>query len=112
MRPPVVYRAVTDRRQYGRALLGRIDGEQVTLEEMHRFPNEPVQLVDGLYWDVLSIFREVKQGLAKAAAAEVGRLESIGVDSWAVDFALLDREGALVSNPLNHRDPRMEGMVE
>ena len=96
----------------GRALLGRFDGEQVTLEEIHRFPNEPVQLVDGLYWDVLSIFREVKRGLAKAAAAEVGRLESVGVDSWAVDFALLDREGALVSNPLNHRDPRTEGMVE
>ena len=95
----------------GRALLGRFDGELVTLEEIHRFPNEPVQLVNGLYWDVLSIFREVKQGLAKAAA-EAGWLESIGVDSWAVDFALLDREGALVSNPLNHRDPRTEGMVE
>jgi rhamnulokinase len=98
----------------GRALLGRFDGEQVTLEEIHRFPNEPVQLVDGLYWDLLSIFRDVKRGLAKAkpAAAEAGRLESVGVDSWAVDFALLDREGALVSNPLNHRDPRTEGMVE
>src|SRR5919202_3931491 len=95
----------------GRAFLGRFDGERVTLEEIHRFPNEPVQLVDGLHWDVLSIFREIKRGLAKAAA-EAGRLESIGVDSWAVDFALLDREGALVSNPLNHRDPRTEGMVE
>src|SRR5918997_659491 len=96
----------------GRALLGHFDGEHVTLEEIHRFPNEPVQLVDGLHWDVLSIFREVKRGLAKAAAEEAGGLESIGVDSWAVDFALLDREGALVSNPLNHRDPRTEGMVE
>ena len=95
----------------GRAFLGRFDGERVTLEEIHRFPNEPVQLVDGLRWDVLSIFREIKRGLAKAAA-EVDGLESVGVDSWAVDFALLDREGALVSNPLNHRDPRTEGMVE
>jgi rhamnulokinase len=96
----------------GRALLGRFDGAGVTLEEIHRFPNEPVQLVDGLHWDVLSIFREVKRGLAKATAAEAGGLESVGVDSWAVDFGLLDREGALVSNPLNHRDPRTEGMVE
>ena len=95
----------------GRALLGRFDGEHVTLEEIHRFPNEPVQLVDGLYWDVLSIFREVKNGLTKAAA-EAERLESIGVDSWGVDFAFLDREGALISNPLNYRDPRTEGMVE
>src|ERR687889_781800 len=95
----------------GRALLGRFDSEQVTLEEIHRFPNEPVQLVDGLHWDVLSILREVKEGLAKAAG-ETERLESVGVDSWAVDFALLDREGVLISNPLNHRDPRTEGMVE
>jgi rhamnulokinase len=95
----------------GRAFLGRFDGEHVTLEEIHRFANEPVQLVDGLYWDVLSIFREVKNGLTKAAV-EAGGLESVGVDSWAVDFALLDREGVLVSNPLNHRDPRTEGMVE
>jgi rhamnulokinase len=95
----------------GRVLLGRLDGERVTLEEIHRFPNEPVQLVDGLHWDVLSILREVKEGLAKAAG-ETERLESVGVDSWGVDFALLDREGVLISNPLNHRDPRTEGMVE
>src|SRR5918992_3496763 len=96
----------------GRALLGRFDGERVTLEEIHRFPNEPVQLVDGLHWDVLSIYKEVKRGLAKAAAAETDSLESIGVDSWGVDFALLDRDGALISNPLNYRDPLTEGMVE
>ncbi|MCA1739977.1 MAG: rhamnulokinase, partial [Actinobacteria bacterium] len=95
----------------GRALLGRFDGEHVVLEEIHRFPNTPVRVTDGLHWDVLSIFREVKEGLAKAAE-KTERLESVGVDSWGVDFALLDREGALVSNPLNHRDPRTEGMVE
>jgi rhamnulokinase len=95
----------------GRVFLGHFDGERVALEEIHRFPNEPVQLIDGLYWDVLSIFREIKEGLAKAAT-ETGRLESIGVDSWGLDFALLDREGVLVSNPHNHRDPRTEGMVE
>jgi rhamnulokinase len=95
----------------GRALLGRFDGERVALEEIHRFSNEPVQLVDGLHWDVLSIFREVKEGLAKAAA-EAGGLESVGVDSWGVDFALLDRDGTLVSNPYNYRDPRTEGMIE
>jgi rhamnulokinase len=95
----------------GRALLGRFDGEHVVLEEIHRFPNTPVRVTDGLHWDVLSIFREVKEGLANAAE-KTERLESVGVDSWGVDFALLDREGALVSNPLNHRDPRTEGMVE
>ena len=95
----------------GRVLLGRFDGERFALEEIYRFPNRPVRVTDGLHWDILSLFREVKEGLAKAAE-EAGRPESIGVDSWGVDFALLDREGALVSNPHDLRDPRTEGIVE
>jgi rhamnulokinase len=95
----------------GRAVLGRFDGEQMALEEMHRFPNTPVRLPDGLHWDVLRIMGEVKDGLAKAAG-KVGRIESLGVDSWGVDFALLDRDGSLISNPYHYRDPRTEGMEE
>lgn len=94
----------------GRVLLGMFDGQQVTLEELHRFPNEPVKTTDGLHWDILRIFAEIKAGLSKATSLE--HLESLGVDSWAVDFGLLDREGALISNPYNHRDPRTEGMIE
>lgn len=94
----------------GRVLSGNFDGQQVTLEELHRFPNEPVKITDGLHWDILRIFAEVKEGLRKAVGLE--RLESLGIDSWAVDFGMLDRDGALISNPYNHRDPRTEGMIE
>jgi rhamnulokinase len=95
----------------GRAVLGRFDGERMALEVVHRFPNMPVQLPDGLHWDVLRIVGEVKEGLAKAAS-NTGRIESLGVDSWGVDFALLDKDGSLISNPYHYRDPRTEGMEE
>ena len=95
----------------GRAVLGRFEGERMTLEEVHRFPNRPVRLPDGLHWDVLRIIGEVKDGLAKAARSPE-RIESLGVDAWGVDFALLDRDGSLISNPYHYRDPRTEGMDE
>ena len=92
----------------GRAVLGRFDGERMALEEVHRFPNIPVRLPDGLHWDVLRIVGEIKDGLARAAR-NVERIESLGVDAWGVDFALLDRDGSLISNPYHYRDPRTEG---
>src|SRR5215210_7027547 len=95
----------------GRAVLGRFDGERMALEEVHRFPITPVRLPDGLHWDVLRIFAEIKDGLARTVK-DAGRIESMGVDSWGVDFALLDRDGALISNPYHYRDPRTEGMAE
>src|SRR5215211_5710560 len=95
----------------GRAVLGRFEGERMALEEVHRFPNRPVRLPDGLHWDVLRIIGEVKDGLAKATRS-AERIESLGVDSWGVDFALLDRDGSLISNPYHYRDPRTEGMQE
>jgi rhamnulokinase len=104
------YLAVDLGAESGRVVLGRFDGERVALEEVHRFPNVPVWLPDGLHWDVLRILSEVKEGLAKAARQ--GGIEGVGVDSWGVDFGLLDRDGALVSNAYHHRDPRTEGRVE
>jgi rhamnulokinase len=95
----------------GRALLGRFDGERVALEEVHRFPNVPVRVTDGLHWDALRLIGCVYRGLSKAAR-KAEQLESVGIDSWGVDFALLDRDGALVSNPYHHRDPRTDGMME
>ncbi len=95
----------------GRAFLGSFDGAGISLSEVHRFPNEPVQVVGSLHWDALRIMHEVKQGLAKAAR-ESRNLESIGVDTWGVDFALLDSDGALVSNPYHYRDSRTEGVME
>jgi rhamnulokinase len=93
----------------GRVVLGGFDGKTMSLEEVHRFPNTPVRLLDGLHWDVLRIVEEVKNGLARVAGGG-RRIESLGIDSWGVDFGLLDRDGALISNPYHYRDPRTEGM--
>jgi rhamnulokinase len=104
------YLAVDLGAESGRVVLGRFDGGRVSLEEVHRFPNTAVRLPDGLHWDVLRILSEVKDGLARAAREE--KIEGVGVDSWGVDFGLLDSEGVLVSNPYHHRDARTEGMME
>ena len=104
------YLAVDLGAESGRVVLGRFDGAHVSLEEVHRFSNTPVKLPDGLHWDVMRIFGEVKDGVAKAVREE--HVEGVGVDSWGVDFGLLDRDGALVSNPYHHRDARTEGMME
>jgi rhamnulokinase len=105
------YLAVDLGAESGRAVLGRFDGDRITLDEVHRFPNVPVRLPDGLHWDVLRIMGEVKEGIARAAKSG-GRIESLGVDAWGVDFGLLDRDGCLISNPYHYRDPRTEGMDE
>lgn len=91
--------------QSGRVAVGRFDGERLDVTEVHRFANEPVQLRGTLHWDILGLYREVLAGL-RAAAAEGGRIDSIGVDSWAVDFGLLDRRGRLIGNPVHYRDQR------
>lgn len=95
----------------GRAVLGRFNGERMTLEETHRFANVPVRLPGGLHWDVLRIVKEAKDGIAMAVR-NGGQIESLGVDAWGVDFALLDRDGCLIANPYHYRDPRTEGIEE
>ncbi len=94
----------------GRAMCGTFDGEKITIEELHRFSNDPVILNGTMYWDVLRLFFEIKQGLIKAK--KCGHIESIGIDTWGVDFGLIDREGRLLENPVHYRDARTEGMLE
>jgi rhamnulokinase len=89
----------------GRVIIGRVADGRVSLEEVHRFPNEPVQLDTGLYWDALRLHHEILAGLRKAARAAPD-LRSIGIDTWGVDVGMLDADGALVGNPVHHRDPR------
>lgn len=96
----------------GRAILGRFDGERLALEELHRFANNPVQLFDRLYWNPLGLFAEMKQGLAIAARQQGLCIDSVGIDTWGVDFCLLDADDALLDNPRNYRDPRTDGMLE
>ena len=96
----------------GRGILGHFDGEHLRLEEKHRFANEPVRILDRLYWNPLSLFSEMKQGLGLAAKTQGGALDSVGIDTWGVDFALLGPGDALLDNPRNYRDPRTDGLLE
>jgi len=96
----------------GRAMLGQFDGERLQLSEVYRFPNGPVHLPDGLHWDVLRLWTEIKHGLALAAQEHGENLVSVGVDTWAVDFGLLDRSGALILNPYHYRDSRTDRMLD
>ncbi len=96
----------------GRAMLGTISDHSLTIEELHRFPNTPVRLPTGLYWDTLRLFHEIQQGLIIAGRERKLKLDGIGIDTWGVDFALLGRDGALVDNPRHYRDARNNGMME
>ena len=95
----------------GRAMLGDFDGNRLALSELHRFANEPVQLSDALYWDVLDLYAQLKLGLQAARKAGI-RPDAIGIDTWGVDFGLLDRDGRLLGNPVHYRDARTEGMMD
>jgi rhamnulokinase len=96
----------------GRAILGQFDGQRLGLSHVHRFPNGPVYLPDGMHWDVLRLWTEIKQSMALVAQGHGSELAGVGLDTWGVDFGLLDRDGALVSNPYHYRDSRTDGMVE
>lgn len=94
----------------GRAIVGTFDGERITLEEIHRFSNDPVTLGGTMYWDVLRLFHEIKQSLLKSKAC--GKIHSVGIDTWGVDFGLIDKDGRLLENPVHYRDGRTKGMLE
>ena len=96
----------------GRVMLGRWDGARFELHELHRFANQPVQVHGALHWDVLRLWDEIKTGMARYAAQFDAPLAGIGVDTWGVDFALLDRAGRMLGNPICYRDSRTDGMVE
>lgn len=93
----------------GRAIVGTIAGGTLTLTETHRFANRPVRSPAGLHWDVSGLWAEIKRGIALSARAFP--LESLGLDTWGVDFALLDRDGELLGDPFHYRDARTDGML-
>lgn len=96
----------------GRVVVGTLGEGCLGLQEMHRFPNTPVRVLDSLHWDVLGLWEEMKHGLGRVAAECSGELAGIGVDSWALDFALVDQQGALLGLPYHYRDARTEGILE
>ncbi|GAA3403691.1 rhamnulokinase family protein [Paenibacillus hodogayensis] len=95
----------------GRALLGRLTDRGIVTEELHRFPNEPVQVGSRLHWDILRLLHEMKQALLAAKHRGIA-VQSLGIDSWAVDFGLLDGNGELLGNPYHYRDAHTDGMME
>lgn len=101
------YAAVDLGASSGRVMVGRVGRDELALAEAHRFPNRPVRLPEGLRWDVLGLYAGVLDGLRAS-----GRVDSVGIDSWAVDYGLLDAGGALLGNPVHYRDGRTEGVAE
>jgi rhamnulokinase len=90
----------------GRVFSVVIDDDRLELAPVARFPNGGVPVGAGLYWDILALYSGVRDGLR--AAGRLGRVDSVGVDSWAVDYGLLRADGTLLANPFHYRDPRTE----
>ncbi|MFI8089882.1 rhamnulokinase family protein [Streptomyces sp. NPDC086080] len=101
------YAAVDLGASSGRVMVGRVGPDTLELTETHRFPNRPVRVPEGLRWDVLGLYAGVLDGLKGA-----GQVDSVGVDSWAVDYGLLDADGALLGNPVHYRDSRTDRIAE
>ena len=94
----------------GRGIVGTFDGEKITLEENHRFPNEPVMVAGQYTWDIVRILHEIKTSIRKCATGEDKDIDSIGIDTWGVDFGFLDKRGHLLANPVHYRDLRTVGI--
>ena len=96
----------------GRGVLGRFDGNRITLRDVHRFPNGPVRILGSIHWDVLRLFTEMQEALGRAAEQAGESLVGMGVDTWGVDFGLIGPGDVLLANPYHYRDERTVGMVE
>lgn len=96
----------------GRVILGKIDDQNITLQEIHRFENGPIEVDNSFRWDFNKLMTDIKDGLKKAILQSNGKIESIAVDSWGVDFGHLDSDGKLIENPYHYRDARTDQMCE
>ena len=96
----------------GRVVAGIWDGSRLGLDELNRFPNEPVKAHDGLHWDLEQLFRHIKNGIALAIKKYGDTVVSAGVDTWGVDYGLLDTRGKIIGAPFIYRDARTNGMQE
>lgn len=91
----------------GRVMTAHVAPDTLTLTESHRFPNTPVRTPDGLHWNILGLYAGILEGLRKT-----GPIRSVGIDSWAVDYGLLDADNALLGNPYHYRDTRTDHTAE
>lgn len=95
----------------GRMILSKYQDGKIELEELHRFPNDPVRIGKNFYWDTFRLYHEMKVGLKKAAAKKLP-IQSLAIDTWGVDYGLIDKDGNLIGNPVNYRDDRTIGVLE
>ncbi len=107
--PPPVFAAVDIGASSGRVIAGRVAPGVLELDEVHRFVNRPVRVRGTLHWDILGLYGEALEGLRKLGASDAPA--SIGIDTWAVDYGLLDARGALIGNPVHYRDCRTDGVM-
>ncbi|MDP4117715.1 MAG: rhamnulokinase family protein [Bacillota bacterium] len=96
----------------GRGMLFEFDGEKISMEEIHRFSNDPVIVNGSMYWDFLRLFFEIKQGILKCVNGGHDDIKAIGIDTWGVDYGLFDKNGKMLGNPYHYRDKRTEGMIQ
>jgi len=106
------YIAVDLGAESGRVMLGIVSTDKIRLEEIHRFDNGPVDQKGTLRWDFARLLSEVKTGIGKTIKQANSNIAGIGVDSWGVDFGLLDESGNLIEMPYHYRDSRTNGMLE
>lgn len=95
----------------GRAMHGTLADGKLAIAQVHRFPNIPAMLPGGLHWDVLRLWSEILSAITQVVRNEGSDLRGIGIDTWGVDYALLDRNGGLIGNPYHYRDARTNGML-
>ena len=95
----------------GRAILGRLQDDKLNLEEVHRFENGGVKVCGNLHWNLLGLLEEIKKGIAKVAARDIP-LSGLAIDTWGVDFSLLDRHGSFLGFPYHYRDTRTDNVFD
>jgi len=106
------YLAVDLGAESGRAILGRLQDGKLSTEEVHRFPNQAETSSGRLRWNLPALMKEVHEGIRRAGERNGGRLDGIAVDSWGVDYGLLDENGELIENPVHYRDEGHAGEVD
>lgn len=106
------YLAVDLGAESGRVMAGRFDGQKIALEQFHRFSNGPVNLGGTLRWDLTNLWSEIQNGLRIAGSKLNGSAVSVGVDTWGVDYVLMNKNDELLGLPWNHRDSRTDGMIQ
>jgi len=96
----------------GRTVLGRLENNRLAIQELSRFPNDPILVNGHLHWNIFNLFDEVKKGMRAYATEIKMKLEGLAVDTWGVDFGLLARDGSILGLPYSYRDLRTQGAME